>query len=77
MRWCTDISGMTATLLKNVLLIARTTNPETIRQHLHRVAARQDADLGASESGLRDDGPAAGQASAIPQEAIIVGIDGG
>ena len=64
-------------MLKDVLPVAGTTNPETVRQHLHKVAARQDADLGASEPGLRDDGPAAGQASPIPREAIIVGIDGG
>ena len=68
---------MTAALLKDVLPVAGTTNPETVRQHLHKVAARQDADLGTSEPGLRDDGPAAGQASPIPREAVIVGIDGG
>jgi hypothetical protein len=68
---------MTSALLKDVLPVAGTTNPETIRCRLHKVAARQDADLGASELGLRDDGPAAGKASPIPREAIIVGIDGG
>jgi hypothetical protein len=77
-RWASLISfGPTAALLRDVLPVVGTTNSETIRQHLHKVAARQDADLGASEPGLRDDGPAAGQASPIPQEAIIVGIDGG
>ena len=30
-----------------------------------------------SEPGLREDDPADGQASPIPREAIIVGIDGG
>jgi hypothetical protein len=44
---------------------------------LHKVATRQDADLGTSEPGMRDDGLAAGQASPISREAIIVGIDGG
>jgi hypothetical protein len=77
-RWASLISfGMTAALLKDVLPVAGTTNPETIRQHLHKVAARQDAELGASELGLRDDGPAAGQALPLPREAIIVGVDGG
>jgi hypothetical protein len=61
-------------LLKDVLPVAGTTNPETIRCHLHKVAARQDADLGTSEPGLRDDGPAASQAAPIPREAIIVGM---
>ena len=77
-RWASLISfGMTAALPRDVLPVAGTTNPETVRQHLHRVAARQDADLGASELGLSEDGPAAGQASPIAREAVIVGIDGG
>src|SRR5688572_23225115 len=47
-RWASLISfGMTAALLKDVLPIADTTNPETVRCHLHRVATRQEADLGA------------------------------
>ena len=49
-RWASLISfGLTAALLKDVLPVAGTTNPETIRSHLHKVAARQEADLGASE----------------------------
>jgi hypothetical protein len=77
-RWASLISfGLTAALLKDVLPVAGTTNPETVRQHLHRVAARHDADLSTSEPGLRDDGLAAGKASPISREAVIVGIDGG
>src|SRR5690242_7209672 len=77
-RWASLIPfGMTTALLKDVLPVAGTTNPETVRQHLHKVATRQDADLGTSELGVRDDDPAAGQASPIAREAIIVGIDGG
>src|SRR5688500_13001991 len=77
-RWASLISfGLTAALLKDVLPVAGTTNPETVRQHLHRVAARHDADLSTGEPGLRDDGLAAGQASPIAREAVIVGIDGG
>jgi hypothetical protein len=75
-RWASLISfGMTAASLKDVLPVADT--PETIRQHLHKVAARQDTDLGTGEPGLRDDGPAADQPSPIAREAVIVGIDGG
>jgi hypothetical protein len=60
-RWASLISfGMTAALLKDVLPVAGTTNPETVRQHLHKVATRQDADLGTSELGLSDDGLTAG-----------------
>src|SRR3954454_18456595 len=77
-RWGSLISfGMTTALLKDVLPVASTTNPETVRQHLHKVAVRQDADLGASELGLSEDGPTADQASPIAREAVIVGIDGG
>src|SRR3954447_10407343 len=75
-RWASLISfGMTAALLKDVLPVADT--PETIRCHLHKVADRHETDLDTSEPGLRDDGPAAGQPSSIPREAIIIGIDGG
>src|SRR5919112_4153835 len=77
-RWASPISfGMTAALLRDVLPVADTTNPETVRQHLHRVADRHDADLGTCQPDLMNDGPAAGQPSPIPREAVIVGIDGG
>src|SRR3954469_419434 len=77
-RWASLISfGMTAALLRDVLPVADTTNPETVRQHLYRVAARHYADLGTGQPDLMDDGPDAGQASPIPREAVIVGIDGG
>ncbi len=72
-RWASLISfGMTAALLRDVLPVADTTNPEIIRQHLHKVAARQDTDLGTGEPSLRDDGPAADQPSPIPREAVKV-----
>jgi hypothetical protein len=77
-RWGSLISfGMTAALLRDVLPVAGTTNPETVRQHLHKVAVRQDADLGTGEPSLSDDGPTVGQQPPMPREAVIVGIDGG
>src|SRR5687768_2645699 len=77
-RWASLISfGMTAALLKDVLPVAGTTNPETVRCHLHKVATRQDAELGTGQPSFRDDGPAADQPSPMPREAVIVGIDGG
>ena len=77
-RWASLISfGMTAALLRDILPVADTTNPETVRQHLYRVADRHDTDLGTGQPDLMDDGPAADQTSPIPQEAVIVGIDGG
>ncbi|GEO43337.1 hypothetical protein SAE02_74850 [Skermanella aerolata] len=77
-RWASLISfGMTAALLRDVLPVAGTTNPETVRQHLHTVATRQNADLGTGELGLSEDGPAADQPSPFAREAVIVGIDDG
>src|SRR6186997_478039 len=77
-RWGSLVSfGLTAALLKDVLPVAGTTNPETVRQHLHKVAARHEADLGGEPAGLVDSAPAAGQASPVLREAVIVGIDGG
>lgn len=73
-RWASLISGISATLLEDVLPIAGTTTSETIHCHLHRIAVRQE--LGTGQPGFRDKGPAAGQASWIPWEAITVGIDG-
>jgi hypothetical protein len=66
---------MTTALLRDVLPVADT--PETVRQHLHKVATRQDAELGTGQPGLRNDGPADGQLSSVQREAVIVGIDGG
>jgi hypothetical protein len=66
---------MTAALLKDVLPIAGT--PETVRCHLHRVATRQEADLGVEPTSLVNSGPAASQVSPVAREAVIVGIDGG
>jgi hypothetical protein len=68
---------MTTALLRDVLPVADTTNPETVRQHLHKVATRQDAELGTGQPGLRNDGPADAQLSSVQREAVIVGIDGG
>ena len=76
-RWASLIPfGMTAALLRDVLPVADTTNPETVRQHLHKVADRHDAALGSEPASLMESGPAAGQAP-VPREAVIVGIDGG
>ena len=77
-RWASLVSfGMTAALLRDFLPVADTTNPETVRCHLHKVATRHDADLDGEAARLVERSPAAGQASPIPREAVIVGIDGG
>src|SRR3954470_9957855 len=63
-RWGSLISfGLTAALLKDVLPVADTTNPETVRCHLQRVATRQEADLGVEPTSLVNSGPAASRVS--------------
>jgi hypothetical protein len=63
-------------LPRNVLPVAGTTNPGTVRQHLHRVANRHEADLGGETAGSGDDAPTAGQLP-VARDAVVVGIDGG
>ena len=77
-KWASLVSfGLTAQLLKDLLPIGSTANACTIRRHLHKVAARHDADLGGEQPGGLDSGPGKGQPRPIPQAAVIVGIDGG
>ena len=46
-RWASLVSyGLTAGLLKDVLPVDTRTNAATIRNHLHKVALRQEAELG-------------------------------
>jgi hypothetical protein len=75
-KWASLVSfGLTAQLLKEVLPVGSTANAGTIRRHLHKVAARHEADLGSEQPvGLESD-PDNGQP--VPQETVIVGIDGG
>jgi hypothetical protein len=73
-RWASLVSyGMTADLLKDVLPIDSTADASTIRRHLHKVAARHEADLSGEQPGGLD----AGNGQPLPQAAVIVGIDGG
>src|SRR3954468_15644511 len=75
-RWASLMSyGMTADLLKDVLPIGSTADASTIRRHLHKVAARHEADLSGEQPGGLEEGPVNGQP--LPQAAVIVGIDGG
>ena len=63
-------------MLKDILPVTGTTNPETVRQHLHRVANRHEADLSGEPAGSGDDAPTAGQLT-VALGAVVVGIDGG
>jgi len=75
-KWASLVSfGLTAQLLKEVLPVGSTANAGTIRRHLHKVAAHHEADLGSEQPvGLESD-PDNDQP--VPQETVIVGIDGG
>ena len=75
-KWASLVSfGLTAQLLKEVLPIGSTANACTIRRHLHKIAVRHEADLGSEQRVGLESGPDNGQP--LPQETVIVGIDGG
>ena len=77
-KWASLVSfGLTAQLLKEVLPVGSTANACTVRRHLHRVAARHEADLGDGRPGGIEDALADGRQGQVGQEPIIVGIDGG
>ena len=75
-KWASLVSfGLTAQLLKEVLPVGSTANAGTLRRHLHKVAARHEADLGSEQPVGLESSPDNGQP--VPQETVIVGIDGG
>ena len=78
-RWASLVSyGLTAGLLKDVLPIDTRTNAATIRNHLHKVALRQEAELGDEQPCFVEveGDPADGKELSVPEGPIIVGIDG-
>lgn len=77
-KWASLVSyGMTVDLLKEVLPVGATTNAETIRRHLHKVAARTEADLGDERPCFIDGCPSIWTGLPHPEGPIVVGIDGG
>ena len=71
-KWASLVSyGMTVDLLKDVLPIDRP-NISTVRRHLHKVAARAEAELSREPPCLSNRNP--GQGGTDP---VVVGIDGG
>src|SRR3954454_11963780 len=77
-RWASLLSyGLTAYLLQEVLPIGRGANASTIRSHLHRVAARHEADLRAEPASVGEGDRAAPPEPAGPDEPLLVGLDGG
>ena len=68
---------MTVDLLRDVLPIGALAHASTVRNHLHRVATRHDAELGDERSRFIDGCPADWKELPVPEGPIVVGIDGG
>jgi hypothetical protein len=65
---------LTAGLLKDVLPVDA--KAATIRNHLHKVATRQEADLGDERPCFVEDSSADGKELPMPEGPIVVGLDG-
>jgi len=77
-RWASLVSyGVTVDLLRDVLPVAETLNPETVRAQLHRVAERADANLGDEYGAYAEGTPRDWAALPPPEGEIVVGLDGG
>lgn len=77
-KWASLVSyGITTDLLKDVLPVAETTNPMTIRRDLFRVAERLEAALGEEQFSFIEDGAADWRALPAPEGPIVVRMDGG
>jgi hypothetical protein len=76
-RWASLVSyDLTAGLLKDVLPVDARTNAATIRNHLHKVALRQEAELGDERPRFLEGDPSDGKELSVPDGPIIVGLDG-
>ncbi|RFC64809.1 ISKra4 family transposase [Mesorhizobium denitrificans] len=77
-KWASLVSfGVTVDLLKDVLPVGSTLNAETVRNHLHRTAARAEAELGEERPSFVEGFPPMWAKLPIPEGPIVVGIDGG
>ena len=77
-KWASLVSfGVTVDLLKDVLPVGATLNAETVRNHLHRVAARAEAELGEERPAFIEGSPRERARLPLPDDPIVVGIDGG
>ena len=77
-RWASLVAyNLTAELLKDVLPVGTTANAETIRRHLHRLAARSEAELGDEQPAFVDGCPSIWNELPHPEGRIVVGLDGG
>ena len=64
-------------LLKDVLPVGTTLNAATVRNHLHRVAARAEAELGDEQFSFIEDTLFQRARLPLPDGPIVVGVDGG
>jgi hypothetical protein len=64
-------------LLKDVLPVAETLNPETVRQHVHATANKMEQALGEEKEELFDGTDADWAAQPLPDGPMTIGIDGG
>jgi hypothetical protein len=77
-KWASLVAyDVTVNLLKDVLPIGDTVNAETVRNHLHKMAARAEAELGEERACFIDGCPATWKTLPHPEGPIVVGIDGG
>jgi hypothetical protein len=77
-KWASLVSyGMTTKLIKDVLPVDSKLNDVTIRNHLHRMALRQEATLGEEAFTFVEGCPRDWAKLPIPDGPLVVGIDGG
>ena len=77
-KWASLVSfGVTVDLLKDVLPVGATLNAETVRNHLHRVAARAEAELGEERKVFAEGCLHERARLSLPEGPIVVGVDGG
>ena len=77
-KWASLVSfGVTVDLLKDVLPVGAALNAETVRNHLHRVAARAEAELGDEQPVFIEGSSRERARLPVPDGPIVVGVDGG
>jgi hypothetical protein len=77
-KWASLVSfGVTVDLLKDVLPVGATLNAETVRNHLHRMAARAESELGEERPSFIEGFPPLWAQLPAPEGPIVVGVDGG
>jgi hypothetical protein len=77
-KWASLVSyGMTTKLIKDVLPMDDKLNDVTVRNHLHRMALKQEATLGEEAFMFVEGCPRDWAALPTPDGPLVVGIDGG